>query len=72
MQEGFALIYRLCLRNKDIFAPDFFCTSLNYVAYYYFFIILSLFNNEIRGSILLKLFIVFYKQKVMDIHNYSS
>ena len=35
MHEGFALIYRLCLRNKDIIAEDF-CTSLNCVAYYQF------------------------------------
>ena len=32
--EGFALIYRLCLCNKDIFLLKIFCTSLNCVAYY--------------------------------------
>ena len=52
IQEGFTLIYRLCLRMKDIFVEVFFCTSLNCVACYYFFIILRLFHNETRGSIL--------------------
>lgn len=28
MQEGFALIYRLCLRNKYIFVEDFFALVL--------------------------------------------
>ena len=27
IQEGFALIYRLCFRNKDIFAKDFLYKS---------------------------------------------
>ena len=31
--QMFALVYRLCLRNKDMFT-EIFCTSLNCVAYY--------------------------------------
>ena len=55
IQERLALIYRLCLRNKDIFAEDFFFlrkTSLCSILLIRF-IILRLFHNEIRGSILL-------------------
>ena len=52
IQEGFVLLCRLCLRNMDAFAEDFshkskLCCILISV------IILRLFDNEIRGSILL-------------------
>ena len=48
IKEGFALIYHLCLHNKDIFADDFLHKSEMCC-----FNILQLFYNEARGSILL-------------------
>ena len=46
IQEGFALIYLLCLRNKDIFAEFFFPQGL-IVLLLICFIILRFFHNEI-------------------------
>ena len=54
IHEGFALIYRLCLRNKDIFAEDVFAQVLIVLRAINSFHYFRLFHNEIRGSILLQ------------------
>ena len=51
IQEGFALIYRLCLRSKDIFAEDGLHKSYLCCILLIRFIVLWLFHNKIRGSI---------------------
>ena len=56
IQEGFALIYRLCHRNKDVFAGNFMHKSKLNCILLILYIILRLFHNEIRGSIILLIF----------------